>query len=77
MQTQELLNRPRDVELRFAQFPAPTQVFDLILSVCYCKIFMVEKLNIYHLVVVLRTTRFNIKATLTQGGTYDKDFVAI
>jgi len=29
MQTQELLNRPRDVEMRSAQFPAPTQVFEI------------------------------------------------
>lgn len=47
IQTQELLNRPRDVELRFAQFPASTQVFDLILCVYYCKIVKVEKWNIY------------------------------
>lgn len=45
MQTQELLNRPRDVELRFAQFRASTQV--LILPVYYCKMFKVEKWNIY------------------------------
>ena len=47
MQTQHLLNRPRGVELPFAHLPAPTQVFDLILCVYYCKMVKVEKWNLY------------------------------